>query len=76
MKSSEILKSYRGKALLTQDDLASMLKVSRSTYSNWENNPLQCPINIIFNVLNELNVDIDDFLNALKQDYKSCRNTD
>ena len=47
MKSTQILKSVRGKSLKTQNDLAKDLKVSRQVYCGYENNPLQCPVDIL-----------------------------
>ena len=77
MKSTQILKSIRGKSLKTQNDLAKDLKVSRQAYCGYENNPLQCPVDILFKILSILSVndkEIDEFFNALKQDYLSYKN--
>ena len=77
MKSTQILKSVRGKSLKTQNDLAKDLKVSRQVYCGYENNPLQCPVDILFKILCILSVndkEIDEFFNALKQDYLSYKN--
>lgn len=71
MKSSELLKSYRGKNLKTQNDVADNLGIARTTYTTWENNPLNCPIDVMFKILVEINANIDDFLIALKQDFMS-----
>ena len=56
---------------LTQDDLAKMLNMSRQNYNIIENNPTKADLNKIYEIFNLLNEPIDDFLNALKQDYMS-----
>ena len=76
MYSTEALKSFRGKRLKTQDDISNILNVSRQMYCMYENNPLQCELDLIFKILNSLNVDdteIEFFLNAIKQDYLSYK---
>ncbi len=77
MNSTEALKSFRGKRLKTQDDISNILNISRQAYCTYENNPLQCELNLIFKILESMNVDdmeIELFLNAIKQDYLSYKN--
>lgn len=77
MNSTQMLKSFRGKKLKTQNDLAQELQVSRQIYCGYENNPLQCPLDVLYKILFILDVtdkDLDDFLNAVKQDYLSYKN--
>lgn len=74
MNASMAIKSYRGRILLTQDAIAEKLGVSRQMYNSYENDLLHCQLDIILKILSVLNVDdqqIEEFLNALKQDYLS-----
>lgn len=74
MKSSNILKSMRVKAGMTQDQVAELLNVSRQTYGRLENNPIKIPLNNCFEIIKMLDGNIDDFLFAIKQDYLSQKN--
>ena len=79
MNSTIILKSIRGKNLKTQSDLARKLQVSRQVYCGYENNPLQCPLDLLYKILYMLNAsdkDLEDFLNAIKQDYLSYKDNE
>lgn len=74
MNASNVIKSYRGKLLLTQDEIADKMGVSRQMYNGYENDPLHCSLENILKLLSCLNVNeqqIEEFLNALKQDYVS-----
>ena len=74
MNSSKILKSIRGQRLKTQDDIAKNIGVSRQVYCGYENNPLQCELNILFEILRSMDAskpEIADFSNAIIQDYLS-----
>lgn len=76
MTSSNLLKSYRGRRLKSQKDVAKLLNVTRQTYTNWENNPISVETNVLFNILLVLEVDeseVHDFFNALEQDYLSYK---
>lgn len=76
MESSKSIKSIRGKRLLTQDNMAEKLKVSRQVYNGYENDILHCDLNIILNILLALDVnteELNEFFNALKQDYMSYK---
>ncbi len=76
MNSSNILKGFRGKRLLTQDDVAKKIGVSRQVYNNYENDLLHCELNLIMKILYYLDVsedEITEFLSALKQDIMSYR---
>lgn len=74
METSKTLKGFRAKNLLSQEDLAVKLGVSRQTYNTYENNPLSCDLESlmkIFDTLNIKEVEFKEFLYALEQDYKS-----
>ena len=76
MNASMAIKSNRGKALLTQDAIAEKLGVSRQMYNSYENDLLHCQLDVILKILAVLKVDdsqIEEFLNALKQDYVSYK---
>lgn len=76
MTSSNILKSFRGKRLLSQKDVADLLGVSRQVYNKFENNIIHCELDLVLKILAIFNVDtaeFNEFLNALKQDYMSYK---
>ncbi len=72
MKAINIIKGIRNKHGLTQDDMAKLLNMSRQNYNIIENNPTKADLDKIYEIFRVLNEPIDDFLNALKQDYVSC----
>lgn len=74
MHSSNILKGFRGKRLLTQDNMAERLNISRQMYNVYENDLTHCELDLIMKILSNLeinDVELAEFLNALKQDYLS-----
>ena len=74
MNTTKIIKSIRGQRLLTQDNIAEKLGISRQAYNIYENDLLHCDLDIVMKILNVLKAsekEIDEFLNALKQDYMS-----
>lgn len=74
MTSSEILKSFRGKRLLSQEKIAELLGVARQTYVSYENDLIHCELDLILKILKILDVntnEFNEFLNAIKQDYMS-----
>lgn len=73
METTKFLKSLRARHGYTQEDVSNELSVARNTYISYENNPLNCPLDLIFRIVNLLNGNIEDFLYALKQDYMSCK---
>ncbi len=76
MNSSNVLKGFRGKRLLTQDDVAKKIGVSRQVYNNYENDLVHCELNIVMKILYYLDVnedEISEFLFALKQDILSYK---
>lgn len=76
MNASNVIKSYRGKLLLTQDEIADRMGVSRQMYNSYENDPLHCSLETILKLLSSLGVNeqqIEEFLIALKQDYLSYK---
>lgn len=74
MDSTKIIKGLRGKQLLSQENIAEKLGISRQTYNNLENDILHSDFTLIFKLLKILNAsehDVDEFFIALKQDYMS-----
>ncbi len=74
MNSSDMLKRFRGKSLLTQKEVANKLGISRQLYNTYENNILKCQLDTLFKIFRVLNVseeDIRNFLFAFQQDYLS-----
>ena len=74
MNSTNVIKGFRGKKLLSQEKVAEMLGIARQTYNNLENDLLHNDFNLVFKLLRILEVseaNIDEFLIALKQDYVS-----
>lgn len=74
MNTNRMIKSFRGKKLMTQDEVASKLKVSRQMYNIYENNMLKCELNTVMRILEALDVnksELKEFLYALEQDYVS-----
>ena len=74
METTKILKGFRAKRLLSQDDLAEKLGITRQTYNSMENDPLRYDLNTIIKLLNVLELkdsEIEEFFIALKQDYMS-----
>lgn len=76
MNANNILKGFRGKRLLTQENVAKSLGISRQVYNGYENDLSHCELDQIMKILSCLNVsdkEINEFLNALKQDYLSYK---
>lgn len=74
MNATNILKGFRGKKRLSQENLAELLGISRQSYNSLENDLLNTDFNLVFKTLSILKLtenEIDEFFNALKQDYKS-----
>ena len=72
--SSNSLKSFRGKRLLTQDNMAERLNISRQMYNTYENDLMHCELDLIMKIFSSLGItesEFIEFLNALKQDYMS-----
>lgn len=74
MNSTNVIKGFRGKKLLSQENVADMLGITRQTYNSLENNLLNNNFTLVFKLLDVLNIseqEINEFFNALKQDYIS-----
>lgn len=74
MNSTNVIKGFRGKKLLSQEKVAETMGITRQTYNVLENDLLHNDFTLVFKLLKILNVneqDIDEFFNALKQDYLS-----
>lgn len=76
MNSTNIIKGFRGKKLLSQENVAEKMGITRQTYNALENDLLHNDFTLVFKLLNILEAsetDIDEFLYALKQDYLSYK---
>ena len=76
MNTSNVIKGFRGKKLLTQDKVAEMMGVTRQTYNSLENDILNNDFTLVFKLLQILELtekDIEEFFDALRQDYKSYK---
>lgn len=76
MNSSNAIKSFRGKRLKTQDDIATDLGVSRQVYCSYENNLLNCELTTIFKILNIMEateIERKELFCAIEQDYLSYK---
>ncbi len=74
MHSSNVLKGFRGKRLLTQENFATQLGMSRQNYNICENDILHCELDLIMKILSNLKIsetELSEFLNAFKRDYLS-----
>lgn len=77
MNLNRALKSLRCKKLKTQQEVADLLNVSRQTYNNYESSVLSLDLDTCLNILKVLDTneqEIDEFFNAIKQDYMSYKN--
>lgn len=76
MNSTNVIKGFRGKKLLSQENVAEKMGITRQTYNALENDLLHNDFTLVFKLLNILEAseaDIDEFLYALKQDYVSYK---
>lgn len=76
MDSNTAIKSLRCKKLKTQQEIADLLEISRQTYNNYESNILKVDLDTCLNILKKLDateLEIDEFFNAIKQDYMSYK---
>ncbi|MBQ4263090.1 MAG: helix-turn-helix domain-containing protein [Bacilli bacterium] len=74
MNSTSLIKGFRGKKLYSQEKVAELLGISRQSYNALENDLLHNDFTLVFKLLHVLDlsaIDIDEFFNALKQDYMS-----
>ena len=74
MKTTDIIKSFRTKRGLKQEDVANMLKISRQTYNSLENDLLNNDCMLLFKLLEIFELsdnEINEFFDVLKQDYLS-----
>lgn len=74
MNATNILKGFRGKKRISQENLADLLGISRQSYNSLENDILNADFNLVFKTLTILNLtenEITEFFDALKQDYMS-----
>lgn len=76
MNATNILKGFRGKKRISQENLADLLGISRQSYNSLENDILNADFNLVFKTLTILNLtenEIAEFFDALKQDYLSYK---
>lgn len=74
MNSTNVIKGFRGKKLLSQENVAELLGITRQTYNSLENDLLHNDFALVFKLLRVLKVsdqEANEFFNALKQDYVS-----
>lgn len=74
MKSTNVIKSFRTKRNINQEQVAKLLGITRQTYNSFENNILKYDCMLLFDLLNilELNdMETNEFFDVLKQDYMS-----
>ena len=74
MNSTNVIKGFRGKKLLSQEKVAEIMGITRQTYNVLENDLLHNDFTLVFKLLKILSIseqDVDEFFNALKQDYMS-----
>ena len=55
---SDYIKLLRFKSKLSQEEVAEKLDISRNTYNNWENNPIQLNLETLDKIGIVLNSDI------------------
>lgn len=67
LQISRNIKACREKKGKTQEDIASILKITKQTYLNIENNPTSYSINKLNNVAIAIGCNIDEFF--LKSDF-------
>ena len=76
MRSTSIIKGLRGKKSLSQEDVAKALKITRQTYNSLENDLLNNDCILVFKLLDVFEpneMEVTEFFDALKQDYKSYK---
>lgn len=74
MKSTSVIKGLRGKRILSQKNVADMLGITRQTYNSLENDLLNNDFLLVFKLLEVLKLntlEVNEFFDALKQDYMS-----
>ena len=74
MNSTNIIKGIRGKKNLSQENVADLLGTSRQTYNSLENDILNNDFTLVFKLLKLNEYEINEFFDALKQDYQSYKN--
>lgn len=79
MKSTNVIKSFRIKRNINQEQAAKLLGITRQTYNSLENNILKYDCMLLFKLFDifELNdMETNEFFDVLKQDYMSYINDD
>ncbi|HAT4296445.1 TPA: helix-turn-helix transcriptional regulator [Clostridium perfringens] len=70
-KLANEIKQYRQQNKITQNDLAKMLGVSRSTLSNYENGIMEPSISFVYNFAKLSNISIDDLIDDRNNQFFS-----
>lgn len=71
---NENLKSLRGKKLMTQQEVADKMGISRQTYNNYETDIFNITLNKVFEILQALDAtseEMSEFFYELQQDKMS-----
>lgn len=74
MNTSLSIKSLRCKKLKTQQEVADKIGVIRQTYNGYENNILNCDLDVVLKILEALECtksEVKEFLFAVEQDILS-----
>lgn len=74
---TEALKRLRGKKLLSQEQVAESLSISRQAYNTYENNIEKLSLNQIIDILSSMNAtnnEIKEFFDEIQQDILSQKN--
>ena len=74
-KEQEILKnnfkSLRVRVGLSQEDVSKKLKISRTKFLNYENNPISIKIELLLELSYLYNCELKDFFIGIRWDYLS-----
>lgn len=74
MKTTNVIKGFRAKKKLSQENVAELLGITRQTYNSLENDLLNNDFTLVFKLLKVLNIseqEVNEFFSTLKQDYMS-----
>lgn len=76
MKTTNVIKGFRAKKQLSQENVAELLGITRQTYNSLENDLLNNDFTLVFKLLKVLNIseqEVNEFFSTLKQDYLSYK---
>lgn len=72
-ETSRTLKSFRSKKGKTLEEASADIGWHFNTYSRRENNPFSSTLINLFEMVNNLEGDFNEFFNAIEQDFKSYK---